>query len=121
MTVLEMPARTGQQRLAALEYANEIRSHRAQVKRDLKAGQITLFDVYEDGRCDTMKIWDVLLAFPKLGRTKVNLGLNKLRIAPSKTVGGMTVRQKTDLAACVYSGDPASCWKSKCRPASDPA
>jgi hypothetical protein len=36
---------------------------------------------------------------PKVGRVKVRKILEKARISPSKTLGGMTVRQRTELAS----------------------
>ena len=112
MTLVEvMPDRTLKQKMDALEVANEIRSHRAEVKRRLKRGELTMFDVYEDGLCDSMKVRDVLLSLPKFGRVKADRGMYRLLIAPSKTVGGLTLRQKTDLAVAVHSGDPVSCWR----------
>lgn len=91
------PARSLNQRLAALEIANEIRSHRKGIKRDLAAGRIHLSALLEDPRCDTMKVWDALVALPKVGRVKANRALTRLRISPSKTLGGLSARQRREL------------------------
>jgi hypothetical protein len=45
------------------------------------------------------RIFDLLLAMPTMGRVKVNRVLNVCRISPSKTVGGLTERQRVELAS----------------------
>ena len=39
----------------------------------------------------------MLLAVPKYGRVKVNKMLSQCRIAPSKTIGGLSDRQRSEL------------------------
>lgn len=89
--------RSLKQRRDALEEANRVRSYRAELKRDLKAGRKVLADVLEDPDCATAKVFDILLALPKMGRVKVNRVHVRARISPSKTIGGMSVRQRIDL------------------------
>lgn len=91
--------RTLLQRLRALERANEIRSRRAQLKRDLKAGRESLISLLLDPPAflETAKVVDVMLAAPMLGRVKVNKFLSTCRISPSKTLGGLTQRQRVEL------------------------
>jgi hypothetical protein len=45
------------------------------------------------------KVFDLMLAVPKYGRVKVNRVLNQCRISPSKTIGGLSVRQRAELVA----------------------
>ncbi len=45
------------------------------------------------------KVFDLMLAVPKYGRVKVNRVLNHCRISPSKTIGGLSVRQRSELVA----------------------
>jgi hypothetical protein len=47
----------------------------------------------------TAKVADLLLALPKYGPVKVNKLLSRCRIAPSKTIGGLSQRQRNELAA----------------------
>lgn len=98
---IEAPSRTLQQRLAALERANDTRSRRAQLKRDIKAGrqEATALLANPPAWILTMKVWDLLLAVPKYGRVKVNKKLSVVRISPSKTLGGMSERQRGELVA----------------------
>jgi hypothetical protein len=46
---------------------------------------------------ETAKVFDMLLAVPKYGRVKANKVLNQCRISPSKTIGGLSERQRTEL------------------------
>jgi hypothetical protein len=105
---VEPPERSLTQRRTALKRANEIRTHRKGLKRDIKAGRERVVDVILDldDRADrdlleTMKVWDLLLAAPKLGRVKVNKILVQARVSPSKTLAGLTRRQRSELAGLV--------------------
>jgi hypothetical protein len=44
-------------------------------------------------------VFDMLLAVPKYGRVKVNKVLQQCRISPSKTIGGLSQRQRTELVS----------------------
>jgi hypothetical protein len=90
------PARSLAQRRAALKEANRIRLARAQLKRDLKAGRedVVVHLLNPPDWLLTAKVFDVLLALPGLGRVKVNRILSWSHVSPSKTVGGLTDRQR---------------------------
>ena len=45
----------------------------------------------------TAKVSDMLLAVPKYGQVKVNKILAQCRISPSKTIGGLSERQRREL------------------------
>jgi hypothetical protein len=83
----------------ALQRANEIRTRRAQLKRDLKAGRHSIQSLLLDPPdwVETAKVFDMLLAVPKYGRVKVNKILSTCRISPSKTIGGLSERQRSEL------------------------
>lgn len=90
--------RTLEQRLAALERANEIRTRRAQLKRDVRAGIPFMALVWEPPDwLLTMQVYDLLLAVPKLGKRKAEQIMRRLRISHQKTVGGLSERQRVDL------------------------
>jgi hypothetical protein len=92
------PERSLDQRMEALKRANDIRSKRAQLKRDLKQKiQTLLMDPPE--YVQTAKVIDMLMAVPKYGRVKTNRILNQCRISPSKTIGGLSERQRAELVA----------------------
>ena len=98
---IHTPERSLQQRMDALESANEIRSYRAKLKRDIKVGRTSVVHLLVDPpeEIETMKIFDLLLAMPKMGRVKVNKLLMQCRISPSKTVGGMSERQRDEVVS----------------------
>src|SRR6267154_6500398 len=87
------------QRMDALKRANDIRTRRARLKRDLKAGRTNIHGLLLDPPefLETAKVFDLLLAVPKYGRVKVNRILTQCRISPSKTVGGLSQRQRAEL------------------------
>ena len=95
------PERSLIQRMDALQRANDIRSRRAQLKRDLKGGRISIHTLLLDPPdwVETAKVFDMLLAVPKYGRVKANRALTTCRISPSKTIGGLSQRQRDELVA----------------------
>ena len=81
--------------------ANHIRTQRAQLKRDLKASRISIHELLLNppDYVETAKVFDMLLAVPKYGRVKANKVLTQCRISPSKTVGGLSERQRNELVS----------------------
>jgi hypothetical protein len=93
------PDRSLTQRLDALQEANRIRFARANLKRDLKSGRKSIQDIILNPPeyVMTMKVFDLALACPKYGRVKVNKIFTKCRISPSKTIGGLSSRQRGEM------------------------
>jgi len=93
------PERSLNQRMDALARANRIRTERAQLKRDLKAGRLSIHKLLLNPPeyVETAKVCDMMLAVPKYGRVKVNKILGTCRISPSKTIGGLSQRQRAEL------------------------
>jgi len=85
----------------ALAQANNVRTQRAELKRNLKAGRVSIHDVLLDPPefVETAKVFDILLAVPKYGRVKVTKKLADCRISPSKTIGGLSPRQRAELVS----------------------
>jgi hypothetical protein len=85
----------------ALQRANHVRSKRARLKADLKAGTITVASVLREPPefLQTAKVIDILMATPKCGRVKSARILEQCRVSPSKTVGGLSERQRGELLA----------------------
>ena len=98
------PERSYNQRMEALQRANDIRTRRAQLKRDLKAGRQPIEELLlaPPAYLETAKVFDLLLAVPKYGRVKVNKILAHCRIAPSKTIGGLSERQRSELTSLLH-------------------
>ena len=87
--------------MTALDSANEIRTYRANLKREIKAQRKSVSELLLNPpeKIKTMKIFDLLLVVPKMGRVKVNKLLGQCRISPSKTVGGMSERQREEVVS----------------------
>ena len=88
----------------ALSRANEVRTLRAQLKRDLKAGRVSIGALLLDPPpyLETAKVFDMLLAIPKVGRVKATKILDSCRVSPSKTFGGLSERQRAELAGRLH-------------------
>jgi len=95
------PERSFAQQMDALQRANQIRSARAQLKRELKAGRVHIHGILLDPPEYLLnaKVSELLLAVPKYGRVKVNRLLLQCRISSSKTLGGLSERQRRELVA----------------------
>lgn len=85
--------------MQALAKANDIRTRRAKLKRDLKAGKAKIDELLLDPPeyLLSAKAFDVVVSVPKYGRIKANKVLTHCRIAPSKTIGGLSERQRREL------------------------
>lgn len=93
-----MPRRTEEQRLEALRRANRIRSAQAQVRRDIARGLdpelAPAVAAYPPELVRTMKVRRVLLALPGVGPSKVDRFMHAGMISQSKTLGGLSDRQR---------------------------
>ena len=98
-TKAQAPARSRDQRMEALKRANDIRVRRARLKKDLKDGHVRVQTILGDppDYVETAKVFDILMAVPKFGRVKAARFLNQCRISQSKTVGGLSDRQRAEL------------------------
>lgn len=102
------PERALAQRMEALDRANDVRTRRAQTKKDVKARRVDVHHLLEDppAELDTMKVFQLLLAVPKIGRVKANKLLQQARVSPSKTVGGLSPRQRDELLHLITWSTP---------------
>jgi hypothetical protein len=103
-TQVQAPLRSLDQRMDALRRANEIRVRRAKLKKDLKAGAVRIESVLRNPPeyVETAKVIDILMAVPKFGRVKAARFLNQCRISQSKTVGGLSERQRAELVGLLH-------------------
>jgi len=85
--------------MEALKRANDIRVRRAKLKKDLKDGRVRIQTILSNPPeyVPTAKVFDILMAVPKFGRVKAARFLNQCRISQSKTVGGLSDRQRAEL------------------------
>jgi hypothetical protein len=93
------PERSLDQRMDALGRANQERSPRAALKADLKRGDANIRDILAapPDYLLTAKVVDLLMAAPKCGRVKSARIMEQCRISPSKTIGGLSERQRAEL------------------------
>jgi S13-like H2TH domain len=98
-TQAHAPLRSLDQRMDALKRANDVRVKRAKLKKDLKEGKVGIEQILDNPPqyVSTAKVIDILMAVPKFGRVKAARFLNTCRISQSKTVGGLSDRQRTEL------------------------
>ena len=95
-----LPQKTDEQRREALARANEVRSARKRLKEELKQGTVDLGPLITEypSFLANARISDLLQALPGYGTVKVGRLLSQCRVSPSKTVAGLTPRQRRDLA-----------------------
>jgi hypothetical protein len=91
---------SSEQRRHALQQANQVRSERARLKKDLATGTVGLVEILArpPACARTARVGDLLLALPKIGSVKAGRILARCRISDSKTVAGLTDRQRAELA-----------------------
>jgi hypothetical protein len=98
-TQAHAPVRSLDQRMDALKRANDVRVKRAKLKKDLKDGNVQIEQILGNppAYVETAKVVDILMAVPKFGRVKAGHFLTACKISQSKTVGGLSDRQRTEL------------------------
>lgn len=94
------------QHMAALQRANEIRLARAELKRRIGAGEITVAQVVlgPPDEAATMTVCDLLRAQKRWGRTRARKFLVCIPISETKTVGSLTGRQRRAIAEALDTG-----------------
>ncbi len=93
------PARTEQQRLDALARANSVRTLRSQLKDRLRKGEERLENVLmaPPEYVHSAKVVELLMALPQVGPVRAGRIMEACRVSASKTVIGLTPRQRTEL------------------------
>jgi hypothetical protein len=100
------PERSIAQRMQALAHGNDVRLKRAQFKRDLKAGRVSIIDAitapppWLEGPSSTT----CCSPSPSYGRVKVNKVFKIVGISPVKRVAGISARQRADLLVVLGGG-----------------
>ena len=85
--------------MSALSQANQVRGLRAKLKQDLRADKVRL-ELVLATRADYLasaEVFDLLVAVPKIGPVKAGRLLTVARVSPSKTIGGLSERQRARL------------------------
>lgn len=87
--------------MVALELANETRFARARLKRDVKAGTVTIAEALEAECARRMRAMDVLMAQHRWGVAKARRVLALVPCSQHVLVEQLTERQKRVLARAV--------------------
>lgn len=95
------PARP--QHMQALKRANEVRLARAELKRKVGDGTITVDEVIlgRPWEAASMTIAELLMSQKRWGATRCNKFLATIGMPETKTVGSLTERQRSVLAALI--------------------
>ena len=100
---MAVPVLTNEQRARALEKAIALRTLRAGVKAQLKAGEISLEHLLlvADSNDDLagMKVHSVLESLPAFGKIKSQALMEQLDIAPTRRLRGLGEHQRKALLA----------------------
>ena len=98
---MALPTLTLEEKKAALKKAQDMRSKRAQIRRDLKEGKVTLEKLLSDPSMDEavsrMRVSYLLESLPRMGRVKSRKLMEEVGIAESRRVQGLGTKQKEEL------------------------
>ena len=100
---MPLPQLDDQARREALEKAAQARRRRAEVKRQLKAGEIDLAEVLRRAETDEVvgktPVADVLASMPRVGKVRARKLMERLDISLSRRVRGLGANQRERLLA----------------------
>jgi len=96
-----LPELTPQQRAEALQKAIRVRRERSDVKGRLKRGAVTLSAVIGAAAANETiaktKVFSLLTAMPGVGKVRAAQIMERLGIAPNRSVRGLGANQRTAL------------------------
>ena len=93
--------------MAALERANEVRLARAQVKREVRAGTLSISEAMDRECCQTMALFELLGAQRRWGPARIARALRtaelvaRIRVSQSRPVGRLTARERAGILAAL--------------------
>lgn len=88
------------QRSQALERANEIRTRRAELKREIKSGEVLISSVFQGPIPSWLRseqIGRLLKAVPLVGESRAREVLQSVRLDGMRTIGNLTAHEKAAL------------------------
>lgn len=93
------PQLTPEQRAQALAKAAEARAARAELKNQLKNGQVSLADALSstDSTVGKLKVQSLLESLPGVGKVKAKKTMEEIGIADNRRVQGLGAQQKQAL------------------------
>ena len=97
---MALPNLSDAERRAALKKAAEARQARAELKRKLKSGKVTLKELLnksDDPIVGRMKVGNLLESLPGVGKARATKKMNELDISPTRRVQGLGANQRQNL------------------------
>ena len=84
-----------EQRMIALVKANHVRMYRAELKRNVASGEVSVADVMEllrdpPDKLKTMKAYELICAIPRVGPTKATKVLRRAQASVSSRIGNLS-------------------------------
>lgn len=110
MTTAEATTTPAPQHMRALARANQVRLARAELKRRIAGGEVSVAEVVATSpwEAESMTISDLLMSQQRWGTTRCRKLLQAVPISENKTLGSMTERQRHALSAMLTAGRPAA-------------
>jgi hypothetical protein len=93
---VSLPKLTAKEKLQALEKAQEMRKQRAQIREQLKSGQMALEDVLSQANDDVigrMRVSYLLQSLPQIGKVTSRRIMEEIGIHENRRVRGLGKRQ----------------------------
>lgn len=97
---MSVPVLTPEQKRSALEKAQAVRRERAQLRRKLKRGALTLHDMLAPDAGEVvqkMRVSYLLQSLPQVGKVTSDKVMRDIGIHENRRVQGLGVRQRTML------------------------
>lgn len=95
------PKLTNQQRLDALIKADKVRSRRAVIKKEIKAGKISFQELLEmatgEDALAGMKVLTALECIPGIGKVKARRKLKEINVSEVRRIKGLNQKQRDAL------------------------
>lgn len=96
---MALPQLTDEQRKEALEKAAQARHERAELRKKIKSGKVTLEEVLDsdDPIANRMKVSALIESLPGYGKAKAAKIMDELGISATRRVKGLGARQREQL------------------------
>ena len=100
--------------MRALQRANEVRLARAELKRRVASGEISVAEVISQcpWEAESMAVADLLMSQRRWGQTRCRKFLSQIPMSEKKTIGSMTDRQRQTLATMLSSAERGRAWRA---------
>lgn len=97
--MIATPTRSPSQRMEALELANRIRIQRAQLKKDIRSGEASIYELIDNPPvwAGGMKVAHVLCAMRGVAEVRAQKLLTHAGVSDRKNLGGLSPRQRKAL------------------------